>query len=319
MNAIDVLILIIVGTFAALGLRRGFVLGAVDLGAVAVGLLAAGRSYRSLVDPLVERGAPREIVAPVAFVLLAVAALILASLVVGLLLRPLARLPTLPPLRWLNALLGIGPGAIKGIVLAAIVVVPLAFFQGPLGLGARFAGARLADPLLRVGLDGLYAGLDRFEIDLGDFAVITSRPDGGGIDLPFTVEEGLTPDPSAEAEMLRLVNEERTRAGLEPVVADAGLTGVARAHSEEMFRLGYFAHDSPVTGTPADRLAAAGVRYLLMGENLAFAPTLEIAHERLIGSPTHRANILNPAFTRLGVGVIRSPNRGLMVSQEFAS
>ena len=54
--------------------------------------------------------------------------------------------------------------------------------------------------------------------------------------------------------MLRLVNQERTLAGIQPLVADDRLREVARAHSEEMFRLGYFAHDSPLSGSPFDRL-----------------------------------------------------------------
>jgi uncharacterized protein YkwD len=97
------------------------------------------------------------------------------------------------------------------------------------------------------------------------------------------------------------------------------LAVVARQHGEEMFQLGYFAHDSPVTGTPGDRIAAADIQAVATGENLAYAPSLRVAHEGLMNSPGHRANILNPAFTRLGIGVIRSENRGLMFVQEFAA
>ena len=52
--------------------------------------------------------------------------------------------------------------------------------------------------------------------------------------------------------MLELVNEERTRAGLDPLEFDDQLREVARAHSREMFELGYFGHQSPVTGSVAD-------------------------------------------------------------------
>src|SRR5689334_20913532 len=143
MNPIDVVILILVGLFAVLGLRRGFVSGAIDLLTIAVGLLSAARFYRAIVEPLVDFGVPRVIVAPVAFVVLFGGALLLVSFLVGLLLRPLARLPWPAPVRWADNLLGVIPGAIKGVILAAIVIVPLAFFQGPLGFGGQFAASRL--------------------------------------------------------------------------------------------------------------------------------------------------------------------------------
>jgi uncharacterized protein YkwD len=61
----------------------------------------------------------------------------------------------------------------------------------------------------------------------------------------------------------------------------------------------------------------ANVRFLTAGENLALAPTLEIAHRGLMNSPGHRANILNPDFGRVGIGIMDGGMRGLMVSQEF--
>jgi uncharacterized protein YkwD len=61
----------------------------------------------------------------------------------------------------------------------------------------------------------------------------------------------------------------------------------------------------------------AHVRYLTAGENLALAPTLQVAHSGLMNSPGHRANILHPQFGRLGIGILDGGIRGLMVSQEF--
>jgi uncharacterized protein YkwD len=61
----------------------------------------------------------------------------------------------------------------------------------------------------------------------------------------------------------------------------------------------------------------AHVRYLTAGENLALAPTLQVAHNGLMNSPGHRANILHPQFGHLGIGIMDGGIRGLMVSQEF--
>jgi uncharacterized protein YkwD len=85
-----------------------------------------------------------------------------------------------------------------------------------------------------------------------------------------------------------------------------------------MFRLGYFSHTSPVSGSPADRLAHAGVAYAASGENLAYAPSVELAHQGLMASPGHRANILEPAYSRVGIGVQNAGLYGRMFTEEFA-
>jgi uncharacterized protein YkwD/uncharacterized membrane protein required for colicin V production len=318
-NAVDVAILTLVGLLAVLGMRRGFLLGTLDLLGVAAALAVAALYYRRLIDPLADWGLARGTAAIVAFAALNVAAQAVVSLLTGVLFRPLSRLPWPWPVRWSDGVLGLIPGAVKGLAIAAVVVLPLAFLQRPVVLSDEVRSSRLADPLIDTGLDVLYGAVDRWDVQLADFAAITSRPAGGAIDLPFTVTTGLTTDQALEREMLELVNAERAAAGLDPVEPDAELAGVARAHAAEMFRLGYFAHESPVTGHPGDRLAAADVAAIASGENLAYAPTLRVAHEGLMNSPGHRANILNPVYTRLGVGVVRSENRGIMFVQEFAA
>ena len=95
------------------------------------------------------------------------------------------------------------------------------------------------------------------------------------------------------------------------------MTRVARAHSKDMFTRGYFAHNTPEGKTPFDRMRAANIVFTAAGENLALAQTLEIAHNNLMNSPGHRANILQPAFGRLGIGVLDGGFYGLMISQEF--
>jgi uncharacterized protein YkwD len=64
-------------------------------------------------------------------------------------------------------------------------------------------------------------------------------------------------------------------------------------------------------------MTQAGVQFRTAGENLALAPTVRVAHTGLMNSPGHRANILRPAFGRLGIGIVDGGYRGIMVSQEF--
>jgi len=117
--------------------------------------------------------------------------------------------------------------------------------------------------------------------------------------------------------MLEMMNEERAKEGLKPLQADPEMAAVARAHSKDMFARGYFAHNNPDGQDPFDRMEAAKVKFRTAGENLALAQTLEIAHTNLMNSPGHRANIMNPAFGRVGIGVLDGGFYGLMISQEF--
>lgn len=119
-----------------------------------------------------------------------------------------------------------------------------------------------------------------------------------------------------EGEMLDLINDERVSRGLEPLTGDGQLARLARRHSADMFARGYFSHNTPDGKSPFDRMREANVRFSAAGENLALAATVRIAHNSLMRSAGHRANILSRRFGRVGIGIVRG-RRGLMISQEF--
>lgn len=102
-----------------------------------------------------------------------------------------------------------------------------------------------------------------------------------------------------------LLNAVRVREGLEPLNWHDDLSKVARAHSEDMAENDFTAHDSPTTGSPLDRIQAAGIEYDSYGENLAFRTNNSIfAHELLMNSPTgHRETRLRSHYTHIGAGV----------------
>ena len=76
-------------------------------------------------------------------------------------------------------------------------------------------------------------------------------------------------------------------------------------------------HITPEGKAPSDRIRAAKVPFITAGENLALAQTLGIAHNGLMNSPGHRANILHPAFRRVGIGILDGGPYGIMVTQNF--
>jgi uncharacterized protein YkwD len=65
-------------------------------------------------------------------------------------------------------------------------------------------------------------------------------------------------------------------------------------------------------------MRTGSVRFSAAGENLALAPTIQIAHDGLMNSPGHRANILNARYRRVGLGVADGGMHGKMFVQNFA-
>jgi uncharacterized protein YkwD len=127
---------------------------------------------------------------------------------------------------------------------------------------------------------------------------------------------------AAAGELLGLLNAARAERGLAPLARSGGLAAVARSYCAEMARTKSIAHDSPISGGPADRARKAGIAFQRLSENLALAPDPASAHDGLMRSPGHRANILDPAVTEVGIGAIYSAEDGgesLIVTQMFAA
>jgi uncharacterized protein YkwD len=134
---------------------------------------------------------------------------------------------------------------------------------------------------------------------------------------PATAEERA----AAEA-LFGLVNAARAEHGVPPLVASEELAAVSRGYCVEMARTEKIAHDSPISGGPADRARRAGIPFTRLTENLALAADAATAHDGLMHSPGHRANILDPAVTEVGIGafaVIKDGFASLLVAQMFAA
>ncbi|WP_030763391.1 CAP domain-containing protein, partial [Streptomyces griseus] len=123
---------------------------------------------------------------------------------------------------------------------------------------------------------------------------------------------------AAEAEVLRLVNIERGKAGCSPMRPSEGLDRLAGALSADMANRSFFDHTDPDGATPWDRARAAGVTGL-GAENIARGQVDAAAvMVSWMNSDQHRANILNCDFTALGVGV-HFADGGPWWTQDFGS
>ncbi|WP_416981368.1 CAP domain-containing protein [Streptomyces sp. T028] len=122
------------------------------------------------------------------------------------------------------------------------------------------------------------------------------------------------------AEVVDLTNRERARAGLRPLAVDPLLTTAAQAHCADMVARAFYSHTSPEGGQPWDRAAAAGSARRTIGENIACGQrsAAEVV-EGWMNSPGHRANILKPAFTHIGVGYAGGGPSGTYWTQLFGA
>lgn len=123
---------------------------------------------------------------------------------------------------------------------------------------------------------------------------------------------------SIEKEVVRLVNVERQKNGLNPLELDAELSRVARIKSQDMATKGYFSHTSPTYGSPFDMMKQFGIKYSAAGENIAMGqPSAEAVVKAWMNSEGHRANILSKNFTKIGVGYYKGSNGSPYWTQMF--
>ncbi len=161
---LDVVLLIIIGTSAVGGLRRGFLLGFLDLLVLAASLIVGLKLAPWLADSIRARGFPDPINGALAVFILAVTSYAVIGLAVRVLVSPLGALQS-GTLGWFNSILGLIPGALRGTALAALVAFAL------LALPPEFATTRLtfesafARPLAATGAELARTGLQLANID----------------------------------------------------------------------------------------------------------------------------------------------------------
>lgn len=121
-----------------------------------------------------------------------------------------------------------------------------------------------------------------------------------------------------ESEVIRLVNVERSKKGLQTLKANWQLSRVARYKSQDMVDKNYFSHTSPTYGSPFRMMESFGVRYSAAGENIAMGQrTPAEVMNAWMNSPGHRNNILSPSFTEIGVGLAKGQNGRYYWTQMF--
>lgn len=326
-NWVDVVIVAVVAWSVADGVRRGFVGSAVSLLALVLSIFIATMSYAQLAAWASDQWPiPPLLAQPVAFGALWIITGFLVGVIGRFIAAPFGFLLHGSPL---DLILSLVPSALKGAALAGfglmLILAPPPLPDGAaaglfVGLREAIQSSHLAGELVErtAAFDRSARRLLKGPVEQ-TLNLLTVRPSGTErVDLPFHVE---VPDIDevAESRIFVLLNEERTKAGLAPLTRDPLVDAVARAHSIDMLRRGYFSHESPDGDSPFDRMLAGALRFRVAGENLALAPTVDIAHQGLMESPGHRANILSTDYTRVGIGVVRADGMGRLITEDFAA
>jgi len=152
----------------------------------------------------------------------------------------------------------------------------------------------------------------RYEVGLSEIKDANSHIANPNLIYPGQILNIPTVDATVtnyESEVVRLVNEKRAQNGLAKLTADWELSRVARYKSQDMKDNKYFSHTSPVYGTPYQMMKSFGITYKSAGENIAMGQrTPQAVVNAWMNSAGHRKNILNPSFTRIGVGYVASGN-----------
>jgi uncharacterized protein YkwD len=315
MNWVDLLLILIIAFGVWDGWRKGFILELLYLLGLIISITATFFLYPYLTRvvnkyiPLLGAWA-----LPLTFVVTYVLMRVITNALTN---RILSDIPVDAHYQGANKFLGIIPGFCNGVIHAVIVAalllaLPISNSISNTTRESRFVN-RLSIPAewVETKLSPVFNEVER------TMNRLTVKPGSNEtVILPFKVMAP-PPRPDLEARMMSLVNSERIKVGLNILKPDPELTKVARMHSIDMFQRGYFSHVATNGKGPFDRMRDAGITFTNAGENLALAPTLDIAHNGLMHSPGHRANILRPEFGRLGIGIVDGGKYGLMISQEF--
>jgi uncharacterized protein YkwD len=315
MNWVDILLILVVLFAAFTGWQKGFLHACADLFIWIGSMVLAFVCYPLIAEKIEKSNGPSLWIMPVTFLVCLFLFVALFGWLVRLLFRKIHVSVFESPV---NHILGIIPGLVNGVIWATVLSLFLLTMPFTNTLSETAQKSRIADYLtppaewLEDKLSPVFTDVVRKTM-----TKLTVEPHSEEmVKLGFSTTR-VKERRDLEAKMLDMVNAERKKEGLPLLLADTTMRRVAIAHSRDMMARGYFSHATPEGLSPFDRMKSANIKYRIAGENLAIARTLSIAHEGLMNSPGHRANILKSSYGRVGIGIVDGGLHGLMISQEF--
>ena len=312
---IDFLIMAVILLYAWSGYRQGFLRLLVDILGIVISFIVGLKFYNLFGEIFIGWGLNPNLAKPIGFFALWTIVQIIFWILTIILFH---YIPTLFHQNRYNKIFGIIPGFFKGVMIVAIFLIILMILPFSSIVKDKLSQSVVSGYLIRA-----TAKIEnQMENVLGElnntltFVGPVQETDGTS-KLNFQTDK-FAIDEEAENEMLVLINEERLKNGLAPLLINPLIRNVARSHSMDMLQKGYFAHENLAGQTPAERMVLAHVIFKVAGENLALAPSVDLAHIGLMNSPKHRENILDPDYGRIGIGIMDAGVYGLMITEDFA-
>jgi uncharacterized protein YkwD len=323
LNWIDIFVLIVLFFYAVEGFALGFLVASLDFLSFALSFLA-GITFYGRIAALLVKFLPisHGFANAIGFFIVAVLIEIILNVVLKILVARIKFfhffIPNVGPLRLVSKVLGIIPGIFSGVllcsfILSLIIALPFSLFIRQSILNAKIGNVLVANTQgFAKDWNNIFGGAVNDTLSF-----LTIEPQSNEIvNLNFKTKQ-ISIDGKSERTMLEMVNSERTSRGIGALSLSEGLTAVGTAHCEDMFTNGYFSHYSQNGLSPFDRMAQANINFNFAGENLALAPSVDLAMRGLMQSPGHRENILSKDFHKIGIGVVDGGIYGEMFCQEF--
>lgn len=328
-NWVDLVIVSVVILYLIGGWSRGLLLGLVDLGGFILSFIASLKFYSVVGEFLMTNfSLTRGIANAVGFFLAGFVFEIFFSLIIKFFFRKvypkiaisLNKEKYLSYLLKADKLFGFIPALGEGIVLVSFILTLLVALPIQGSIKKAVVSSKIGGVLV-VKTQGLERELNSiFGAAVNEtltFITVNPNPSSSEkVNLGYTQKE-VKVDEGAEMTMLALINRERTGMGLMQLSFSLELRDLATDYAKDMFGRGYFSHFNPQGESPFDRMDHRKIEFTVAGENLALAPNVFLAHQGLMNSPGHRANILSPDFKKVGIGVVDGGIYGEMFVQEF--
>ncbi len=259
MNGVDIALIIVILLAIWAGWAQGFIHGMLSLLTWAGSLVLGYLFHPYLANTLDKFFNLGVWLLPLAFIIMVIVARLLLGWAASFIYR---LIPESANHNRVNKFFGLIPGAINGWIYAiflSALLLALPFKHGintatresryatQFAMQSEWANRKLA-PVFN---DAVRQTLNNLTVKPGS---------NEKVDLSFSYDKAVA-RPNLEMEMLELVNNERRKEGLRPLAFDPELVPVARAHSQDMFKRGYFAHKTPEGKSPFDRMKAANIKF----------------------------------------------------------
>ena len=199
----------------------------------------------------------------------------------------------------------------KTILLVSIILVLSTVLVGVVGAQTTYT-VQSGDSMWKIAV----------KFTTGISEIISANPQVKNPNMIYPGQKLTIPSQSSvkafEDEVVRLVNIQRSNNGLQPLKSNWEIARVARYKSQDMINKNYFSHTSPTYGSPFKMMESFGIRFSAAGENIAYGQrTPAEVMNGWMNSPGHRANILNPSYTNIGVGLAKTSSGVCYWTQMF--